>query len=120
MISNQTECHQTHLLMLVQSFQANMPITINLIPAVIATTSLIRIYFLRKKLLLILLTLEFTVLRLFLLTILTLNIFNQTPSIAFFLLTLGACEARLGLSLIVTIVRFKGNDMLRITSSFSC
>lgn len=37
---------------------------------------------------------------------------NQNASPSFFILILGACEARLALRLLINLTRFKGNDML--------
>lgn len=44
----------------------------------------------------------------------TISIFRKPLSISFYLLVLGACEARLGLTLLVTMTRFTGRDILRL------
>jgi NADH:ubiquinone oxidoreductase subunit K len=35
-------------------------------------------------------------------------------SYSIFILVLGACEARLGLSILINVTRFKGNDMITL------
>lgn len=48
-------------------------------------------------------------------------IFNlSTPLLSVIILTLGACEARLGLTLLVIIVRIFGNDILKNISVRKC
>ena len=96
------------------------PSSLNHIPILTLSLSIIRIFFFRKKLLIILITLEFVLLRIFLILIILLTLYFQPPSLAFFILVLGACEARLGLRILIILVRFKGRDILRKVTSFKC
>lgn len=45
---------------------------------------------------------------------------GKPVSIRFYLLAFGACETRLGLSLLVRIARYRGGDMLRVLRSSKC
>lgn len=83
-----------------------------IIPNSLLTLRLIRFFLRRKKVLICLLRLEFILLNLFFIIILTLRYIRQPLSHSIFILVLGACEARLGLRLVINITRFKGNDML--------
>lgn len=67
-----------------------------------------------------LLRLEFIVLGMFIGVIFLLGCSGKPFSISFYLLVLGACEASLGLRLIVRIVRFRGGDMLSFLSLSKC
>lgn len=81
--------------------------------SIILTLGLLSFFTSRKKLLICLLSLEFMLLGIFLLIIFKFSVIQQSISNSIFILVLGACEARLGLSLLINIARFKGNDMLR-------
>lgn len=72
----------------------------------------LRTYFFRKQLLYSLLRLEFLVLSLFILYLGVVSCVSGSTSFIFYLLVLGACEATLGLSLLVSLVRLLGRDML--------
>lgn len=91
-----------------------------LIPVFLVCSSLLSVFYFRKQLLVGLLGLELVNLILFLGVILKFYYCGQFISYSFFLLILGACEARLGLRLIISMTRFKGNDMLRELSTFKC
>lgn len=77
-------------------------------------------FYFRKQFLIVLLRLEFVVLGLFLSFIFFLSLVGKSVSLSFFLLILGACEASLGLSLLVSMVRLNGRDMLRSLSVIKC
>lgn len=64
----------------------------------------------RKHLLSILLSLEYIVLRLFLLLFIYLNIYNFESFFRIIFLTFSVCEGALGLSILVSIIRTHGND----------
>lgn len=81
---------------------------------------LLRAFFFRKQLLMSLLRLEFIVLGMFIGVIFLLGWSGKPFSVAFYLLVLGACEASLGLSLMVRMVRFSGGDMLSFLSLIKC
>lgn len=95
----------------------------------IAITILFLVYFIlvisgviifRRKVLVILLSLETANLIIFAALMVALFHLGQPISFAFFLLIMGACEAALGLSLIITMTRSKGSDFVRSTSSNFC
>jgi NADH:ubiquinone oxidoreductase subunit K len=77
-------------------------------------------YFFRKQLLLSLLSLELVLLGLFLSFIFIFVFMGKPVCFSFYLLVLGACEASLGLSLLVVLVRVVGNDMLRLFRFIKC
>lgn len=81
---------------------------------------LLSAFYFRKQLLISLLRLEFIVLGIFIGVIFLLGCLGKPFSIAFYLLVLGACEASLGLSLMVRMVRFSGGDMLNFLSLIKC
>lgn len=64
----------------------------------------------RKHLLIILIRLEFIVLRIYFLMILYLIIINNNIYLLIVFLVLTVCEGALGLSILVSIVRTYGND----------
>lgn len=73
-----------------------------------------------KHLLSILVRLEAITIRLF---ILILSMSNDTRRIGYtslILITLGACEARLGLSVLVSVIRREGNDYVSRFSNQKC
>ena len=67
-----------------------------------------------------LLSLEFLVLSIFLGFVCFLSRAGGYVSFSFYLLVLGACEAALGLCLLVRFVRIMGNDMLRNVKLIKC
>lgn len=77
-------------------------------------------YLFRKQLLLSLLSLEFMVLSLFLGFVVFLVTLGSPVSFTIYLLVLGACEATLGLCLLVGFVRLVGSDMLSKVSLVKC
>lgn len=80
----------------------------------------VSVYYFRKQLLVSLLSLEFMVLGLFIGVIFVLGRLGKPFSISFYLLVLGACEASLGLRLMVRMVRFRGGDMLSFLRLIKC
>lgn len=75
----------------------------------------------RKHLLIALLYLEAFMLRLVILIPLSIIIFSsQSIFISIVLLSIGACEARLGLALIVIISRTYGSDLISSTTINKC
>ena len=75
-------------------------------------TGWLGVYFFRKQLLYSLLRLEFLVLSLFMVYLRVVSCVSASVSFVFCLLVLGACEATLGLSLLVSLVRLMGRDIL--------
>lgn len=63
-----------------------------------------------------LLRLEFIVLGLFLRFVSVIGRLDKRVSFTFYLLILGACEARVGLCLLVVLTRYIGRDTLRVRS----
>ena len=90
---------------------------VNTIPILLLILRLIRFFLRRKKVIMCLLRLEFILLNRFFLLIIILYSTKQPISHSMFMLVLGACEARLGLRLLINITRFQGNDLLKNTHS---
>lgn len=78
---------------------------------ILRISSLIIIVIQRHHILICLLALEGLILRLFLIFII--NTIWIELFIGFFILTLGACEASLGLACLVAIIRSFGNDRIK-------
>lgn len=74
----------------------------------------------RKHLLSILLSLEYIVLRLFLLLFIYLNILNFEFFFRIIFLTFSVCEGALGLSILVSIIRTHGNDYFQRFNILQC
>lgn len=74
----------------------------------------------RKHLLSILLSLEYIVLRLFLLLFIYLNILNYENFFSIIFLTFRVCEGALGLSILVSIIRTHGNDYFQRFNVLQC
>nr|UBU97800.1 NADH dehydrogenase subunit 4L [Dardanus aspersus] len=74
----------------------------------------------RKHLLNSLLSLEFTMLSIFLLMMSFLSLVGHEVYFTLFFLTLAACEGALGLALLVTIVRSHGSDYFNAFTSMEC
>lgn len=88
---------------------------------VLTVTTIIALVFQRDHLLIRLLILERIILTLaFLLIILSGNFNNEETFIAIILLTFGACEARLGLALLVSIIRNYGTDLIYALTISKC
>nr|QEL51240.1 NADH dehydrogenase subunit 4L [Pterostichus oblongopunctatus] len=64
----------------------------------------------RKHLLLMLLSLEFIILSLYMLMFIYLSMFNYEYYFNMFFLTFCVCESVLGLSILVSLIRTHGND----------
>ena len=73
-----------------------------------------------KHFLRVLLRLEAATIRLFIILFSLINNLAYRGQAALILITLGACEARLGLAVLVTIIRSQGNDYVRRFSSQKC
>lgn len=73
-----------------------------------------------KHLLIILLRLEFIVLRLFLFILIYLNIYNYESFFRILFLTFCVCEGALGLSILVSIIRTHGNDYFNSFTVLQC
>lgn len=73
-----------------------------------------------KHLLRILLSLEAATINLFIILFTLANNISLIGEISLILITLGACEARLGLSILVSIIRKQGNDYVTRFSSQKC
>nr|AJW76302.1 NADH dehydrogenase subunit 4L [Mesocapnia arizonensis] len=74
----------------------------------------------RKHLLLTLLSLEFIVLGLFLITFMYLNMMNCELFFSMVFLTFSVCEGALGLSILVSMIRTHGNDYFQSFSVLQC
>ena len=96
-------------------------LTILFIMSIITVIRIINLLVHSNQFLLTLLSLE--LLTLFM-VVLIINIFINSsivlPSIIIIILTIGACEASLGLSIIVIISREFGNDIINIVSMYKC
>nr|YP_009755019.1 NADH dehydrogenase subunit 4L [Lepidozona coreanica]QIP53385.1 NADH dehydrogenase subunit 4l [Lepidozona coreanica] len=74
----------------------------------------------RKHLLNSLLSLEMVLLSVFLIMVSMANEWSNEGLMVFILLTLAACEASLGLSLLVILIRSHGNDYVMSLSTHKC
>lgn len=74
----------------------------------------------RKHLLLMLLRLEYMVLRLFLLLFIFLNYIDYEVYFRMVFLTFRVCEGALGLSILVSIIRTHGNDYFQTFRILQC
>jgi len=95
-----------------------MPFYIFIVFLLIILSALLAVFLQRNHFLITLLYFELIILSLTILVII-----SWSPSIIFFLiiiLTLGACEARLGLALLVAITRNYGSDLLNVISINKC
>nr|QJD26717.1 NADH dehydrogenase subunit 4L [Cymbiola nobilis] len=73
-----------------------------------------------KHLLSILLSLEAVTMNLFIMIFTFSNNISLSGQTALILITLGACEASLGLSILVSIIRAEGNDYVSSFSMHKC
>ncbi len=73
-----------------------------------------------KHLLIILLSLEFIVLRLFFFLFIYLNFYEYESYFSILFLVFSVCEGALGLSLLIIIVRTHGNDYFNIFNVLQC
>lgn len=71
-----------------------------------------RVFYFRKQLILRLLRVELIILGLFLGYVFIMGDLGKRVALTFYLLVLGACEASLGLSLLVVLTRYLGRDIL--------
>nr|YP_010620937.1 NADH dehydrogenase subunit 4L [Bundoksia longissima]WAX39268.1 NADH dehydrogenase subunit 4L [Bundoksia longissima] len=74
----------------------------------------------RKHLLVMLLSLEFIVLVLFLMLCIYLNSFNYELFFSMIFLTFSVCEGALGLSILVSMIRSYGNDYFQSYIMLQC
>nr|UFZ12926.1 NADH dehydrogenase subunit 4L [Protohermes basimaculatus] len=74
----------------------------------------------RKHLLLMLLSLEFIVISLFMGLMIFLKIFNYECFFSMFFLTFSVCEGALGLAILVSMVRTHGNDYFSSFNILQC
>nr|YP_010415002.1 NADH dehydrogenase subunit 4L [Littoraria intermedia]YP_010415015.1 NADH dehydrogenase subunit 4L [Littoraria melanostoma]URW97524.1 NADH dehydrogenase subunit 4L [Littoraria intermedia]URW97537.1 NADH dehydrogenase subunit 4L [Littoraria melanostoma] len=91
-------------------------------PLILASTlgfimALIALSLQYKHLLSVLLSLEAATMNVFIMLFAFSNNISFNGEMALILITLGACEASLGLSILVSMIRTQGNDYV---SSFSC
>ena len=83
-------------------------------------TALIALSLQYKHLLRVLLSLEAATMNVFILLFCLSNNSSFNGEMSLILITLGACEARLGLSILVSIIRSQGNDYVSSFSSQKC
>lgn len=83
-------------------------------PVIITFASWTGAFFFRFQLIKILLCLELVLLGLFFSLLLTMTTIRRTRSVCFYLIVIGASEARVGLSLLVLISRLSGGDSLKL------
>nr|QPK42056.1 NADH dehydrogenase subunit 4L [Falconius longicornis] len=76
--------------------------------------------FSRKHLLLVLLSLEYMVLSVFFLVFLLLSSYGFSDSFLVIFLVFSVCEGALGLSVLVSMIRFHGNDYVLSSCLFVC
>nr|QLY90093.1 NADH dehydrogenase subunit 4L [Metalimnobia quadrinotata] len=73
-----------------------------------------------KHLLIMLLSLEFIVLSLFLFMLIYLNLYNYESFFSMLFLTFCVCEGALGLSILISMIRTHGNDYFNSLSILQC
>lgn len=93
---------------------------INIIILVITLSGLVSFAFLRNHLVATLLRLEFASISIYLLLFITLVNSPGELYVSLIYLTLGACEGALGLSVLVAVIKHKGNDYLNSPSLTQC
>jgi NADH:ubiquinone oxidoreductase subunit K len=93
---------------------------VNVTILVITFRGLVSFAFLRNHLVATLLRLEFASLSVYLLLFVTLASAPSELYIALVYLTLAACEGALGLSILVAVIKHKGNDYLNSPSLTQC
>jgi len=104
--------------MLIQTLVSKNFVSINIVFFLIIVITLIRIFFIRKQLLLLLITLELINLIVFMILLIKIVSQLQPISVAFYILIMRACEARIALRLIIRLTRIKGSDILRLIRKF--
>nr|YP_009422151.1 NADH dehydrogenase subunit 4L [Cipangopaludina ussuriensis]ASR74857.1 NADH dehydrogenase subunit 4L [Cipangopaludina ussuriensis] len=92
---------------------------LNLICIVSFVMSVLALILQYKHLLSILLSLEMMIVSLFVM-LLQLNNVALIGECSFVFITLGACEASLGLSILISMIRVRGNDYVSSFSSHKC
>nr|YP_010988168.1 NADH dehydrogenase subunit 4L [Eunaticina papilla]WOP07010.1 NADH dehydrogenase subunit 4L [Eunaticina papilla] len=83
-------------------------------------SALIALSLQHKHLLSILLSLEAATMNLFIMMFLLTNNMSFNGEMSLILITLGACEASLGLAILVSMIRAQGNDYVSSFSSQKC
>ena len=91
-----------------------------ILPLIIIISGLIIFLSNRKHLLIILLRLEFIVLRLFLILFMFLKLFNYEIYFVILFLIFIVCEGVLGLSILVSIIRTHGNNYFQSLNVLLC
>ena len=91
-----------------------------ILPLIIIISGLIIFLSNRKHLLIILLRLEFIVLRLFLILFMFLKLFNYEIYFVILFLIFIDCEGVLGLSILVSIIRTHGNNYFQSLNVLLC
>nr|ARI50078.1 NADH dehydrogenase subunit 4L [Tectus virgatus] len=84
------------------------------------TMSIVTLCFQYKHLLSCLLSLEAMTLNLFILLLTISSTYNFEGQMCLILITMGACEASLGLAILVSLIRTHGNDYVNSFNSQKC
>nr|YP_001648405.1 NADH dehydrogenase subunit 4L [Bugula neritina]AAT79561.1 NADH dehydrogenase subunit 4L [Bugula neritina] len=92
--------------------------SMNMVFFLMMMMTVMSMFFMRKQLLLLLITLELMNLMVFMMLLLKMVSQIQPISIAFYMLIMSACEASMALSLMISLTRIKGSDMLSLISKF--
>jgi len=95
-------------------------LSLALISTIIIFTAIVSLILQRKHLLNALLSLEIIILGLFCIIISTLTGEIRDLFLTFIILTFGACEARVGLALLVALIRNHGNDFISSINIHKC
>nr|AJP00033.1 NADH dehydrogenase subunit 4L [Bugula neritina] len=104
--------------MLTQTLLSKNFVSMNMMFFLMMLLTLMSMFFMRKQLLLLLITLELMNLTVFMMLLMKMVSQLQPISIAFYMLIMSACEASLALSLMISLTRIKGSDMLSLVSKF--
>nr|YP_009687564.1 NADH dehydrogenase subunit 4L [Limonia phragmitidis]QDX14946.1 NADH dehydrogenase subunit 4L [Limonia phragmitidis] len=89
-------------------------------PSILFISGVMMFVFNCKHLLIMLLSLEFIVLSLFLFMLIYLNLYNYESFFSMMFLTFCVCEGALGLSILVSMIRTHGNDYFNSFSVLQC
>nr|UUC08070.1 NADH dehydrogenase subunit 4L [Discoporella cookae] len=87
---------------------------------ILVITSMMSAFFLRKQLLMTMLSMELIMLSIFMLMMNMYWLMNLPVSTPFYILVMSACEASIGLSMLINMTRFKGNDKLSKINLVKC
>nr|YP_009162845.1 NADH dehydrogenase subunit 4L [Micrura bella]AKT74021.1 NADH dehydrogenase subunit 4L [Micrura bella] len=86
----------------------------------IVLSSYVSLFVERGHLLMVLLILEVTMLGIFSFLCLGLDFFNGEVYLCLVLISFAACEAAVGLALLVSLIRSHGNDFVSVLSIYEC